>query len=58
MPEVRQGFNQAHAIHKIKISVIVPMFNEEDNAGQTILRIYETLQDLNYTFEIIPVNEA
>lgn len=46
------------AIAGIQISVIIPMFNEEENAADTIARITETLLCDGRPFEIIPVNDG
>jgi len=40
------------------ISVIVPMYNEQDNAGDTIRRITQILLPSGKSFEIIPVNDG
>jgi glycosyltransferase involved in cell wall biosynthesis len=40
------------------ISVIIPMFNEQDNARDTIRRVIETLEPSGLSFEIIPVNDG
>ncbi len=40
------------------ISVIVPMYNEQDIAGDTIRRITQTLLPSGKSFEIIPVNDG
>ncbi|MBN1636495.1 MAG: glycosyltransferase [Deltaproteobacteria bacterium] len=42
----------------IKLSVIIPMYNEEENAAHTITRIDETLQSMGQPYEIIPVNDG
>lgn len=42
----------------IQISVVIPMFNEEENAADTIERITETLRSDGRPFEIIPVNDG
>ena len=41
-----------------KISVIIPMFNEEENASRTIQRVIDTLAPTGESFEIIPVNDG
>jgi glycosyltransferase involved in cell wall biosynthesis len=40
------------------ISVIVPMYNEQENAAHTIERITEVLAPLGMSFEILPVNDG
>jgi dolichol-phosphate mannosyltransferase len=42
----------------IKISVVIPMFNEEDNAHETIIRVSKILQSTGKPYEIIPVNDG
>jgi glycosyltransferase involved in cell wall biosynthesis len=42
----------------IKISVIIPMFNEEENALSTINQVEKTLLERGEAFEIIPVNDG
>ena len=46
------------ATQAIQISVIIPMFNEEENAEDTIARITRTLELDGRPFEIIPVNDG
>ena len=41
-----------------QISVIIPMFNEEENAADTIARITQTLELDGRPFGIIPVNDG
>ncbi len=43
---------------KPEVSVIIPMFNEEDNAETTLHTVAEALQDLGVSYEIIPVNDG
>ncbi len=40
------------------ISVIVPMYNEQENAAHTIESITEILTPLRMSFEILPVNDG
>lgn len=40
------------------ISVIIPMYNEQDNAGDTIRKITQILLATGKSFEIIPVNDG
>ena len=47
------GFSQ-----DIQISVIIPMFNEEENASDTIQRVISVLKQDGRPFEIIPVNDG
>ncbi|HHO77364.1 MAG TPA: glycosyltransferase [Deltaproteobacteria bacterium] len=42
----------------IQISVIIPMFNEEENAADTIKRVISVLEQDKRPFEIIPVNDG
>jgi len=42
----------------VKISVIIPMYNEEENADHTIQRVIDTLSPTGKAFEIIPVNDG
>ena len=41
-----------------EISVIIPMYNEQDNAAETINRVSRTLMETGKTYEIIPVNDG
>jgi dolichol-phosphate mannosyltransferase len=47
-----------NAAQAAQISIIIPMFNEEENAADTIARISETLKQDGRPFEIIPVNDG
>ncbi|HNY65826.1 MAG TPA: glycosyltransferase [Deltaproteobacteria bacterium] len=40
------------------ISVIIPMYNEQDNAQDTIRRVTQVLASSGKSFEIIPVNDG
>ena len=40
---------------KIEVSVIIPMFNEEENAENTLGTVVESLEGFGLTYEIIPV---
>ncbi|HVN72487.1 MAG TPA: glycosyltransferase [Desulfomonilia bacterium] len=42
----------------VKISVIIPMFNEAENAAETIARVEKLLESTGATYEIIPVNDG
>lgn len=42
----------------VKLSVVIPMFNEADNLQSTIDRVAETLRDFAGTWEIVPVNDG
>lgn len=44
--------------YPVKISVIIPMFNEEENAPDTIARVEKLLTGTGEPFEIIPVNDG
>jgi len=44
--------------YPVKISVIIPMYNEEENAPDTIARVEKLLQGTGEPFEIIPVNDG
>jgi len=41
-----------------KVSVIIPMYNEEENAANTVRSIEEKLSAAGCDFEIIPVNDG
>ncbi|MEA2101845.1 MAG: glycosyltransferase family 2 protein [Thermodesulfobacteriota bacterium] len=43
---------------KIILSVIIPMYNEEENAAETISRVQETLDAHLDSYEIIAVNDG
>lgn len=47
-----------HMTTSPEISVIIPMFNEEDNARNTIQTITNILSACGKSFEIIPVNDG
>mgnify|MGYP001195555387 FL=1 len=40
------------------ISVIIPMYNEQENAADTIQRVADTIAPSGKSFEIIPVNDG
>jgi glycosyltransferase involved in cell wall biosynthesis len=40
------------------LSIVVPMFNEAENAESTLNRVEEALVSFNGTYEIIPVNDG
>ncbi len=42
----------------IKISVVIPMFNEEEIASDTITRVSKILQSMGKPYEILPVNDG
>ncbi len=44
--------------YAVKISVIIPMYNEEENAKDTIARVTRLMTDTGEPFEIIPVNDG
>lgn len=39
-------------------TIVIPMFNEEDNAETTISRLIETLEATGWEFEVVPVNDG
>ncbi len=43
---------------KIKISVVVPVYNEEDSIENTIRKIKEVMKENNYEYEIIVINDG
>ena len=47
-----------HEDYPVKISVIIPMFNEEENVTETIARIKRLLEESGDPYEIIPVNDG
>jgi len=40
------------------LSVVIPMFNEADNAESTLMKVEEALVSFEGTYEIIPVNDG
>jgi len=58
MHPMANGHKQSGIASSPDISVIVPMYNEQDNAEQTILRITQMLASSGKSFEIIPVNDG
>lgn len=44
--------------NKVSISVVVPIYNEEDNIGTLHLRLSKVLSDISPDFEIIFVNDG
>jgi dolichol-phosphate mannosyltransferase len=53
-----QGKDMTCGNDQIKISVIIPMFNEAENAPDTIARVEKILLGMGEPFEIIPVNDG
>jgi len=51
-----KGLDQEN--YPVKISVIIPMFNEEENVKDTILRVERLLEQSGSSYEIIPVNDG
>jgi len=43
---------------RIKLSVVIPMYNEAENARETIARVEKVLANLKEPFEVIPVNDG
>jgi glycosyltransferase involved in cell wall biosynthesis len=43
---------------EIKISVVVPVYNEEENVPKLLSWIYEALQNEDYKYEIVLVNDG
>ncbi len=43
---------------KTKLTVLVPMYNEEENVNITLPKILETLYNLNVDYEILVVNDG
>ncbi|MCD6570398.1 MAG: glycosyltransferase [Deltaproteobacteria bacterium] len=50
--------NLPSSLRPIKLSVVIPMYNEEANVSTTIARIKGTLKALEDDYEIIPVNDG
>ncbi len=44
--------------NKVTISIVVPMYNEADNATLVLSRIKNVLEKTGQTYEIIPVNDG
>ncbi len=42
---------------KTKISIVIPVYNEEKTVSFTLRKIKETIKDLDYNFEIIAVDD-
>ena len=40
------------------LSIIVPIYNEEDSIDPLVVRLYEVLEKLPQSFEIIAVNDG
>lgn len=40
------------------VTVVVPMFNEEDNALTTLANVGQALKDAGWDYEIVPVNDG
>ncbi len=49
---------QSSITKKPRISIVIPMYNEADNAAHTIARIKDTLGNIDGGYEIIPVNDG
>jgi len=45
-------------MEKIKISIVTPFFNEEENVKEFLIRTNNVLQKLNLEYEIIAVNDG
>lgn len=43
---------------RIKLSVVIPMYNEAENTRETIARVEKVLSTLKEPYEIIPVNDG
>lgn len=43
---------------KIKFSLVIPLFNEENNVGFVLKELLEELSRTDFTYEIIPVNNG
>jgi len=43
---------------RVEVSVIIPMFNEEENASKTLETVDQALKKLSVSYEIIPVNDG
>ncbi len=40
------------------LTILIPVYNEENNIENTLINIYKALQNYNFTFEIILVNDG
>jgi len=45
-------------MEKIELSIVVPMYNEEDNVAETHRKIHEVIDQLNVPWELIFVNDG
>ena len=45
-------------MEKIELSIVVPMYNEEDNVAETHRKIHEVIAPLNIKWELIFVNDG
>jgi len=46
------------SVKDMDLSIVIPMFNEAENAESTLNRVEEVLAFLNGTYEIIAVNDG
>jgi dolichol-phosphate mannosyltransferase len=46
------------SVRNMDLSIVIPMFNEAENAAATLSRVKETLASFNGTYEIIAVNDG
>ena len=46
------------ANHSVDLSIVIPMFNEADNAETTLGRVKEALAPFQGTFELIAVDDG
>jgi glycosyltransferase involved in cell wall biosynthesis len=42
----------------MELSIVIPMFNEAENAEKTLRKVEEALLHCNSSYEIIPVNDG
>lgn len=58
MNSMANGHRESGITSSSDVSIIVPMYNEQDNAEHTIHRITQILSSSGKSFEIIPVNDG
>ncbi len=55
---LEENMDPAKDSQKIELSVIIPMYNEAENARATIDAVEDVLKELGCQYEIVPVNDG
>jgi glycosyltransferase involved in cell wall biosynthesis len=46
------------SVKKMDLSIVIPMFNEAENAESTLIRVEEALASFDGTYEIVAVDDG